>query len=417
MSELLSIRNAQEKILSVIATTPPEKYPVLKSYGRTLAEDIHSPFNMPMFDNSSMDGFAVRSVEVRKATQTSPVILPVTLDVPAGFSSKAVLGKGAVARILTGAPIPSGADAVIPIEFTDQNCTPQNGPIPQSVALFSPIEQGANIRRAGEDIQASQQILKKGRVLQSQDIGLLVSLGIQQVQVVKKARIALFSSGDELLLPGQPMSPGKIYDSNTYVLAGVLEAAGAEVIQLGIAQDNPQSVAETLDRAMVNPPDLIISSAGVSVGAFDFVRQVIEENGNISFWKVNMRPGKPFAFGEYKKIPFIGLPGNPVSAFVGSQVFVLPVIRKLHGLPPFTQNGIKVILAESLESPDGRESYYRGIVRKENGLNKAYLTGHQGSGNLFSLIQANALLIVPAGIKKINAGEEITAWPLEAGLD
>lgn len=416
MTELLSIHEAQEKIISGIKTIAPELCKVEQACSRLLAEDIFSPLNLPPFTNSSMDGFAVCSKDTLNASSISPVSLPVKMDIPAGSSDGNSLTPGTAARILTGAPIPLGADAVVPIENTDLFRVAKTVSLPETVTIYSSAKPGDYTRPAGEDVRAGQLVLKKGRILQPQDIGLLISLGIRQVQVVKKARIALFSSGDELLMPDQPMTPGKIYDSNRYVLTGLLEAAGAEVVQLGIARDNPRSVIDTLDKALQNPPDLILSSAGVSVGVFDFVYQVIKENGSIAFWKVNMRPGKPITFGNYKNIPFLGLPGNPVSAYVGCIVFAIPFIRRLQGLPPFVQKTVRAVLTESLESPDGRESFYRGLIRRENGINKAALAGHQGSGNLFSLVQANALLIVPAGIKVIPAGEEVTAWALESGL-
>ena len=413
MTELLSIHEAQQQILSVIKPASPEMCRVEEACGRILAAMVHSPLNLPPFTNSNMDGFAVRSADILKASPLSPVHLPVKMDIPAGSSSLNSLAPGTAARILTGAPIPSGADAVIPIENTDQSGPVQSVSLPESVAFYASVRPGENCRPAGQDVPVGQLVLKAGRILQPQDIGLLVSLGIRQVQVMKKARIALFSSGDELLTPDQPLTPGKIYDSNGFVLTEMLKKAGAEVIQLGIARDNPESVLHTLDKTLQDPPDLLISSGGVSVGVFDYVRQVIEKNGHLAFWRVNIRPGKPIAFGDYKNIPFLGLPGNPVSAYIGCTDFVLPFIRQLHGLPPFAQKTLKAVLAEPVESADGRESFYRGIIHEENGINKASLAGHQGSGNLFSLVQANALLIIPAGVKLIPAGEEVTAWALE----
>jgi len=417
MSELLSILDAQQKILSAIKNTNPEMCLVEQSYGRVLLEDVHSPLNLPPFTNSSMDGFAVHSKDVLNASLNSPVRLPVKLDIPAGYAIQGSLPAGAAARILTGAPVPDGADAVVPVENTDLFRDSQSTTLPDFVTIHAAARPGENVRPAGEDVRKGQLVLSKGRILQPQDIGVLISLGIRKVQVARKARIALFSSGDELLEPGEKLTPGKIYDSNRFVLISLLQATGAEVIQLGVARDTPESVTETLDKALLDPPDLILSSAGVSVGVFDYVYKVIKEHGALSFWKVNMRPGKPVTFGEYKKIPFLGLPGNPVSAYIGCVVFVLPIIRKIHGLPPMAQKVLKAILTEPLKSPDGRESFYRGIIRKENGVNMASLSGHQGSGNLYSLVQANALLIVPAGVTLIPAGEEISAWPLESGLD
>lgn len=416
MTDLLPIREAQERILAAINTRGSEPCKVEGAIHRVLADKIISPLALPPFNNSSMDGYAVRIGEVNSASPSTPVTLQVSLDIPAGFTQQGVLANGTAARILTGAPMPDGADAVIPVEDTDQYQRPQTAPMQNTVSFFKPAKAGNNIRLAGEDVQLGQVVLEKGRRLLPQDVGLLVSLGIREVPVTPKARIALFSSGDELLLPEQPMSPGKIYDANTYVLAGLIEDAGAEIIHLGIAQDNPESVKSTLDQVLQNPPDLIVGSAGVSVGAFDYVREVIEANGSLSFWRVNMRPGKPVAFGNYKNIPFIGLPGNPVSAYIGALVFVLPILRKLQGLPPFTQHVIHAVLEEPLSSPDGRESYFRGVICKEDGVYKARLTGHQGSGNLFSLVQANALLIVPAGTIHIPAGETISVWPLDPEL-
>jgi len=417
MNKLLPIREAQEKILSSINISGAELCLVEHAYGRILAENVFSPLDLPSFSNSSMDGFAVYAKDIADASPTSPVQLPVAMDIPAGFALDGALTPGTAARILTGAPVPAGAYAVVPIENTDQSPETQSAALPDSVTILTSARAGENIRLAREDVQKGQLILAEGRNLQPQDIGLLISLGIRQVRVSRKMRVALFSSGNELLTPDQPISPGKIYDANRYVLTGSLEDAGAEVIQLGIARDDPESVIATLDKALENPPDLIISSAGVSVGVFDFVQQVIKKNGSLTFWKVNMRPGKPIAFGDYKGIPFLGLPGNPVSAYIGCIVFVLPCIRHSQGLPPFAQKTIKAVLTEPLVSPDGRESFYRGIIRHENGIYKASLTGHQGSGNLFSLVQANALLIVPAGVKLIPAGAEITAWALDSNLD
>jgi len=417
MSEFISILEAQQKILSTIKNTSPEMCLVEKAYGRVLLEDVHSPLNLPLFTNSSMDGYAVHGEDILSASPTSPVRLPVKLDIPAGTSNQGSLPAGAAARILTGAPLPDGADAVVAVENTDQFKSAHSESLPEFVTIHAAVRPGENVRPAGEDVRKGQLVLNIGRILQPQDIGLMISLGIRQVQVARKARIALFSSGDELLEPDEKLTPGKIYDSNRFVLTGLLQAAGAEVIHLGVARDTRESVIETLDKALQGPPDLILSSAGVSVGVFDYVYQVIKENGALTFWKVNMRPGKPIAFGRYKNIPILGLPGNPVSAYIGCVVFVLPIIRKIHGLPPTVHKMIKAVLTESLKSDDGRESFYRGIIRKENGVYWASLSGHQGSGNLFSLVQANALLIVPAGVNLILAGEEISAWPLESGLD
>ncbi len=413
MSELMEIGVARQRILSVFGGPVPEELQVVDALGRTLIGDIISPINLPPFTNSSMDGFAVFSGDVSGASAEHPVQLPVSMDIPAGVSPTTRLERGYAARILTGAVLPQGADAVIQMEDTDQNLANQANALPASVTFFKPVQPGINVRSAGEDLQRGQIILKSGRKLQPQDIGILVSLGIHTIKVARKPRVALFSSGDELLTPDEALAPGKIYDANTYVLNGLLQQAGAEVIHLGIARDNRNSVVETLDRGMEKSPDFFLSSAGVSVGVYDWVRQVIEENGKLDFWRVNMRPGKPVAFGNYKGIPFVGLPGNPVSAYIGAMVFVLPILQQLQGLPARSSRIIKARTRQTLTSNDARESYYRGLLSKTEKGYEATLAGHQGSGNLYSLVQANCLLIVPAGIRQIPEGDIVDAWLLE----
>jgi molybdopterin molybdotransferase len=254
-----------------------------------------------------------------------------------------------------------------------------------------------------------------GQLLRPQDIGMLAMLGIAKAMVFRRPRAALLSSGNELAPVDQPLEPGKIRDTNSYTLHALVAGAGCEVVALGIAPDQREAIRDLFDRAADSQTDVIISSAGVSVGALDFIKDVVESNGRLDFWRVNMRPGKPLAFGEYRGIPFLGLPGNPVSAFVGFEVFVRPALTRLGGRS--TESGAKfrtrmrVRLAEPVES-DGRESYLRAVVEDRDGALSAHLTGHQGSGNLLSLVQANALLIIPAGVKSLAIGAQVDAWLL-----
>jgi molybdopterin molybdotransferase len=376
---------------------------------RVLAQVIVAANDLPPFDNSSMDGFAVRATDVVDARNDSPRGLRVVADIPAGSHPTVSLAAGEAARIMTGAPVPAGADAVVPVEDTSFNDRDAGTPAPDEVQIFKSVKAGWNVRPRGMDIRAGEVVLHKGRVLKPQDLGLLAMLGCANVVVYRKPRVALFSSGDELLPVEAPLEAGKIHDSNSYTLAALLEEAGADVIRLGVAEDNYGSVQALLDQAVKQKVDVVLSSAGVSVGAFDFVKQVIESNGSMDFWRVNMRPGKPVAFGEYKQIPFIGLPGNPVSAFVGFEVFVRPALGRLKGSLYGDRPRVRVKCAEQIDS-DGRESYLRAQVHEEEGTLTAHLTGHQGSGNLHSLVQANALLIIPAGVKCVPAGQEVDAW-------
>jgi molybdopterin molybdotransferase len=243
-------------------------------------------------------------------------------------------------------------------------------------------------------------------------MGVLVTLGFAKVEVYRTPRVALLSTGDELCSPGEPLKPGQIYDTNSIFLAALTERAACQVVRLGIARDDPQVIRAALDQAYAEKVDLIVTTAGVSVGAHDYVRSVIESNGSIKFWRVNMRPGKPIAFGRYRGVPVIGLAGNPVSAFVGFLVFIQPVLQKLSGTATTFPHLVQAVTSHAIES-DGRQSYLRAVVsRKPNGF-EATLTGHQGSGNLYSLVQANALLIVPPGVKSLPAGVTLNAWLLD----
>ena len=406
---LLSVDQARERILSHFQPVTTETLSLAGCSQRVLAEDIVAANDLPPFDNSSMDGFAVRAGDVESATNDSPRSLRVVADIPAGSHPTMTLAAGEAARIMTGAQLPAGADAVVPVEDTNFNDREPGTPPPGEVQVFKPAKPGWNIRRRGMDILSGEIVLQKGHLLKPQDLGLLAMLGFANVPVFRKPRVALFSSGDELLPPDAPLEEGKIRDSNSFTLAALVEGAGAEVIRLGVARDNHDSVKALLEKAVAPHVDLILSSAGVSVGAFDFVKQVIESHGSMEFWRVNMRPGKPVAFGNYKGIPIIGLPGNPVSAFVGFEVFVRAALEQMSGRSSGHRPTVRVRCAEQIDS-DGRESYLRAYVQAENGALVARLTGHQGSGNLHSLVQANALLIIPAGVKCVPAGQEVDAW-------
>jgi molybdopterin molybdotransferase len=406
---LLSVDLARERILSHFQPVTTETLPLAGCYNRVLAQDIAATSDLPPFNNSSMDGFAVRAADVLDAAADSPRSLRVVADIPAGSHPTLTLAPGQAARIMTGAPLPDAADAVVPVEDTNFDNRDAGTPAPDEVQIFRSAKSGANVRLRGMDLHARDIVLNKGRVLKPQDLGLLAMLGFAKILVYRKPRIALFSSGDELLPVDAPLEEGKIRDSNSYTLAALIEEAGAEVIRLGVAKDNPDSVKALLEKAVELNVDLIVSSAGVSVGAFDFVKQVIESNGKMDFWRVNMRPGKPVAFGEYKRIPFIGLPGNPVSSFVGFEVFVRPTLKRLRGASDGGRQTVRVQCEEQIDS-DGRESYLRAQIHEEEGNFIARLTGHQGSGNLHSLVQANALLIIPAGVKCVPAGQEVNAW-------
>ncbi|MFN8411405.1 MAG: gephyrin-like molybdotransferase Glp [Anaerolineales bacterium] len=404
---MLSVQEARERILSQFQTTATELISLLAASNRVLGVDITAANELPLFDNSSMDGFAIRAED----SSASSTTLSVVADIPAGSTPQVNLQAGQAARIMTGAQMPQGANAVVPVEDTNFHSREAGTAAPESVSFQRIVKAGENVRKRGMDLQAGDFVLKKGRTLKPQDLGLLAMLGMAEVQVFKKPRVALLSSGDELLEAGAPLETGKIRDSNSHTIAALIESAGAEVIRLGVAKDTRASVTKLFEKAASQQVDLILSSAGVSVGAFDFIKEVIESQGKMDFWRVNMRPGKPLAFGEYRGINFIGLPGNPVSAFVGFEVFVRDVLQKLSGRSDGSRLKVRVRCVEEIES-DGRESYLRAKINEENGILSATLTGHQGSGNLLSLVQADALLIIPAGVKCVPAGQEVEAFLL-----
>lgn len=409
---MLSVQEALQRILAEIK--PVEKTQVALGFarGRILSAAITAAIDFPPFANSSMDGFAVRARDVARAAPAHPVRLSVKADIPAGAAPVTALQSGQTARIMTGAPLPEGADAVVPIEDTDMYQSAVQSLLGKDVQVFRPAETGQNVRPAGQDIRRGQTVLQAGRRLQPQDLGLLATLGITHPPVFSLPKIALLSTGDELVAPDQPLEPGKIRDSNSYALTALVEKSGGEVILSGIVPDNPEAILDTLESAIAKGADLILTSAGISVGAFDYVRAIVQKHGHLNFWKVNIRPGKPLIFGSYRNIPLLGLPGNPVSSFVVYIVFAHPVIQQMAGLPGQRRPAIKVRLAHPIES-DGRESYLRAILDFSKQPATASLTSHQGSGNLLSLVQANALLIVPSGVKSLPTGAELEAWLLE----
>jgi molybdopterin molybdotransferase len=405
---MLSVHAAQERILTHFQQVGTESCPLDRAAGRVTAANVTASSDLPLFDNSAVDGFALRAAE-SAAGQT----LIVSADIRAGNYSDMPLQPGHSARIMTGAPLPPGADAIVMVEDTDFNERHPGTPAPEKVTLHKQAKPGENVRRRGEDLRQGDKVIAAGTRLRAQEIGLLAMLGMAQVTVHRRPRLALLSSGDELLPLDAPLTPGKIYDANTYTLAALAQTVGVEILSLGVAKDTEADIRSRLGRAVDEQADVIVSSAGVSVGAFDYVKSAIESGGELDFWRVNMRPGKPLAFGKYHGIPFFGLPGNPVSAFVGFEVFVRPALERLSGLQVRPRPVWKVRLAETVES-DGRESYLRAIVEEENGVLTARLAGHQGSGNIFALARANALLIVPSGVKCVPASSETNAWLLES---
>lgn len=409
----LTVAQALHAVLAGVSVLPAEKVALLDALGRVLAMPIVAQESLPPFVNSSMDGYAVRAADVAAAAPNTPVTLRVVADVAAGRPPAVAVTPGTAARIMTGAPLPSGADAVVPVEDTDEPWRLRERPLPAAVQIRRAVRSGDYLRGVGEDIQAGQPVIAAGTCLRPQEIGVLASLGITAVPVVRRPRVAILATGDELVDATDPLAPGKIRNSNSYAQAAQVLALGGVPLLLGIAGDNETDVRARLQMGLDDGADLIISSAGVSVGAYDVVKAVLQQEGQVNFWRVRMRPGKPLAYGVYGGVPFLGLPGNPVSAMVSFERFARAAILKMAGHSRLDRPQVRVSLQDEIHS-DGRESYVRAVVfRHPDGGYQATTTGSQGSHMMTSLVKANGLVIVPEGVTYVGAGEELAAWMLD----
>ena len=408
---MLSVDEALQHILRDLQPLPAELAPLDEALGRVLAEDLVAAIDLPPFANSSMDGFAMRAADLHGADADAPVRLEVVMDIPAGSAPEGALGPGQAARIMTGAPLPAGADAIVPVEQTDADWTLAESSIPaRQVAVMAQVAPGDYVRPVGENVRAGQQVLAAGTLLRPQHLGMLAALGQAQVPLPRRPRVAIVSSGDELVEVHEPLAPGQIHDVNSYTIQGMVSELGATPLRLPIARDSLDDVRALFREALQLQPDLLISTAGVSVGAHDVVRDVLEELGELNFWRVNMRPGKPLAWGHVQGKPFFGLPGNPVSAMVTFEIFVRPALLRLAGRAE-AQQVQRATVCEDLHS-DGRRSYLRVTLQRDEGRLLARTTGTQSSGALLSMVLADGLLVVPEGVTFVPAGSELEVHPL-----
>jgi molybdopterin molybdotransferase len=403
----LTAAEAARRILTEVRRQPALRLPLDDALDGVLAEDIVSPLDIPAWTNSAMDGYAARGEDVRGASEEHPVRLRVIEHIPAGAFPTRPLGPGEVARIFTGAPLPQGADTVIRQEDTDQGA--------ETVTIVRDRDVGVNIRRAGEDIARGRTVLAAGTALGPAHLGVLASLAVSHPLVYRRPRVAILGSGDEIVDVDQPeeiLSGRKTASSNTHTLLALVRQSGGEPINLGIARDTPASLREHLERAL--DADLLVTTAGISVGEHDYLRPVLEELGaDLRFWKLRMRPGAPVGFGLLERVPWVGLPGNPVSTMVTFELFVRPAIRKMcgHALP--FRRSVPVRTAEPIRLKPKLQHFLRGIVRETPDGLEARLTGPQGSGILTSMVLANALLVVPEGQFETPAGATVEAIVLD----
>ena len=396
---MLSVEAARQQMLNTIPVLPSERRGILECADYVLAEELSAAENIPPFDNSAMDGYAVRAADVQNASQENPTVLSVVETIAAGYAPTKQVREGEAARIMTGAMMPAGADAVVMQEVTRQENS--------EVKIFEGVKKYENVRFTGESVKIGKVVMGKGKHLRPPEVSMLASLNCAEVLVHRKPTVAIVSTGDELTPLGASLEPGKIRDSNRYGLYAQVEEAGGIPIDMGIARDDAAET-ERIFRVALSEADALITSGGVSVGEHDIVKNVLEKLGKINFWRVAMKPGKPQAYGIADGKPIFGLPGNPVSSLVVFELFVRPALLKMAGHRALLRPIFKAVLSESITNRDGRVNYMRAILKASDGQYTAETTGPQGSGILHSLVLANGLITIPAGVT-LDAGETVDA--------
>jgi len=401
---MITVEEALDKILSHIQSLGSEKVSILETLGRVIAEDIYANRDIPPLDNSGMDGYAVRSEDIRNVSRDRPIQLKVIEDLRAGFISSKILEKGQAIRIMTGAPIPKGADSVIRVEDTRK----ENG----FVTILRAVAPGENIRKAGADLRKGERVISIGDFIRPAEVGILASVGRAFVSVYQRPLVAILCTGEELVDVDGDWNEVKIVSSNSYTLAAQVKDCGAIPIQLGIARDRKEEIEEKLRQGI--RADVLISSAGISVGDYDFVKDVLNDLGmEMVFWKVAMKPGKPLAFGTIGKKPVFGLPGNPVSSMVSFEQFVRPSLLKMMGHRQLFRPVVEAILKEDIHKEPGRRHFIRAFVSFEDNHYFVALTGAQGSEILRSMVRANGLIVIPEDREIVRAGEKVKVQLLD----
>jgi len=395
-----------ERILAGVEPLPPYNQPLLEALGLPVCEEVAAEIDLPSFDNSAMDGYAVTFADVASASDDHPVHLPVVGEMAAGQTKLFALSPGTAVRIMTGAPVPQGADAVVPVEWTDGGVA--------NVRITRAPQRGQHVRLRGEDVRAGDVLLHDATVLGPRQLGLLASVGRAQVQARPRPRVVIMSTGSELREPGSGLGHDSIYDANSYMLAAAARAAGALAYRVGIVSDDPQEFADALSDQLVRA-DLVVTSGGVSKGQYDVVKEVLAELGTVSFGEVAMQPGKPQGFGFVGEdsTPIITLPGNPVSSYVSFEVFVLPAIRKMMGRLPYRRPVVRALLGQAVSSAPGKRQFARAQFGVDGKGAHVVPVGGHGSHLMGNLAEANALIVVPEDVTSLAAGEQVQVLVLD----
>lgn len=396
---MLEVHEAQERILSEVSALAVSECPLEAAPGRVLGEDVVADLNLPLFDNSAMDGYAVRAADVANASRANPATLRVIEHIGAGAIPTQRLSPLAAMRIFTGAPLPGGADAVVMQEDTDQGT--------DTVRVFDGVRPGENVRRAGEDIRVGEKVLARGTRIGPAHLSLLATLGCARVRTIRPPRVAILATGEELVEVDQPLAPGKLREGNSHMLAGFVRQLGAEAVRLGIARDEREDLRRRLGEGLGY--DALITSGGVSVGEHDLVKGVLEELGcPPKFWRVAVKPGKPFVFSRSASCLVFGLPGNPVSTLVSFLLFVRPALLKLAGQTDLSLPRVRAVSRTPFRNPGGRRHFMRGILRERGDRIEVESAGRQESHALGSMTRANCLVDVPAG-GAVEVGQPVDA--------
>ena len=405
---MISVEDALHKILDVFVPLGQEKVDILSSSGRVIGEDIYASRNIPPGDNSAMDGYAVRWEDIRGASKGKPVVLNVIEDIPAGAIPQKSIGKGEASRIMTGAPVPDGANAIVRVEDTAKHG--------RRVDVFVQAKKGQDIRLAGEDVRDGELVIARGDVIRPAEIGMLASLGRSFIMVYQRPIVAVLATGDELVDIDDNPNPWQIVSSNSYSLAAQIIDCGGIPLQIGIAKDTREDLVSKFKAAL--RADVIVSSGGVSVGDYDLVKDVMKEVGNkMQFWRVAMRPGRPLAFGSMGGVPMFGLPGNPVSSMVSFEQFVRPSILKMMGHKNLFRRTVKATIREDITKKKGAKHFIRARVEYKNGRFMVTSTGDQGSGILKSMVRANGLIILPENSTSAKKGDEVAVQLIDGSLE
>ncbi len=403
MYPMLEVEEARARVLERLMPLPAETVPIIEALGRVTAQDVVADYDIPPHANTAMDGYAVRAADTAAASAENPVRLRVIGELAAGYVADREVTPGTAIRIMTGAPIPPGADAVIQFERVKRNG--------EYIEITAPVPVGKEIRHAGEDVKSGETVIPRGTVLRPQEIGMLAALGKPEVSVTRRPRVGILATGDELVDIEEPLAPGKIRNANTYSNAAQVRKYGGIPVILGIARDQEKDIAEKLRAGVSQSVDLILVSGGVSVGDFDVVKKVLAAEGRIDFWRVRMKPGKPFAFGylefDGREVPVIGTPGNPVSTMVSFEMFARPAILTLLGARELEPITITAVFADAVPKKDNRRHHLRVRLEEKDGEFIARLTGDQGSGILKSMVDADGLAIIPAEWDHVEPGVRV----------